>query len=109
MGNSFKTLQKIDINGKHYEIYNLSAIDNKNVKTLPYTLKILLENLLRHEDGINITSDDIDSLINWDPKSTQDKEISFTPARVILQDFTGVPAVVAVISKCKVMATRSTN
>jgi aconitate hydratase len=94
MGNSFKTLQKIDINGKHYEIYNLSAIDNKNVKTLPYTLKILLENLLRHEDGINITSDDIDSLINWDPKSTPDKEISFTPARVILQDFTGVPAVV---------------
>jgi aconitate hydratase len=94
MGNSFKTLQKISINGKHYEIYNLNAIDNKNVKSLPYTLKILLENLLRHEDGINITSDDINSLINWDPKSAPDKEISFTPARVILQDFTGVPAVV---------------
>ncbi len=60
----------------------------------PYTLKILLENLLRHEDGANITADDITALANWDPHAEPDREISFTPARVILQDFTGVPAVV---------------
>ena len=94
MANSFNTLENLSINGNNYEIYNLNAVANDNVKTLPYTLKILLENLLRHEDGLNITKEDIDGLINWDPKATPDKEISFTPARVILQDFTGVPAVV---------------
>jgi aconitate hydratase len=63
-------------------------------ETLPYTLKILLENLLRFEDGENITAADISALANWDPKAAPDREIAFTPARVILQDFTGVPAVV---------------
>ncbi|HMB72132.1 MAG TPA: aconitate hydratase AcnA, partial [Gammaproteobacteria bacterium] len=62
--------------------------------TLPFTLKVLLENLLRHEDGENVTADDIAALANWDPDASPDQEIAFTPARVILQDFTGVPAVV---------------
>ncbi len=72
---------------------SLDAV-NGAVDTLPYTLKILLENLLRFEDGANITADDIKALANWDPKAEPDREIAFTPARVILQDFTGVPAVV---------------
>ena len=68
--------------------------DNELVRTLPYSLKILLENLLRHEDGINVTREDILAIANWDPNQKPEKEISFTPSRVILQDFTGVPAVV---------------
>jgi aconitase A len=63
-----------------------------SVKRLPYSLKILLENLLRHEDGVNITESDIAGLANWDAKAEPDTEIAFTPARVVLQDFTGVPA-----------------
>ena len=62
-----------------------------HVDRLPYSLKILLENLLRHEDGRDVTRDDILALANWDPKAAPSTEISFTPARVVLQDFTGVP------------------
>ena len=94
MADSFNTRQDLTVNDKVYEIFNLNLIDDEKVRTLPYSLKILLENLLRFEDGINIKESDIKALINWDPQATPDKEISFTPARVILQDFTGVPAVV---------------
>ncbi len=94
MVDSFNTRQDLTVNDKVYEIFNLNLIDDEKVRTLPYSLKILLENLLRFEDGINIKESDIRALINWDPQATPDKEISFTPARVILQDFTGVPAVV---------------
>ena len=94
MVDSFNTRQDLTVNDKVYEIFNLNLIDDEKVRTLPYSLKILLENLLRFEDGINIKESDIKALINWDPQATPDKEISFTPARVILQDFTGVPAVV---------------
>jgi aconitate hydratase len=94
MVDSFNTRQDLTVNDKVYEIFNLNLIDDERVRTLPYSLKILLENLLRFEDGINIKESDIKALINWDPQATPDKEISFTPARVILQDFTGVPAVV---------------
>src|SRR3546814_3099571 len=79
-----------------YQIYRLDAVkgDGLDVASLPYGLKILLENLLRTENGTDITADDIRALAGWDANADPSREISFTPARVILQDFTGVPAVV---------------
>ena len=78
-----------------YEVYHLKALEDRlPVATLPYSLKILLENLLRHEDGVNVTAGDIEALASWDPKAEPSKEIAFVPARVLMQDFTGVPAVV---------------
>ena len=94
MKSSFNALQNLKIKEKSYKYYKLESIGNSNTQNLPYSLKILLENLLRFEDGKNITADDIQSLSSWDPSSTPNNEIAFTPARVILQDFTGVPAVV---------------
>ena len=93
MTDSFGARKPLKVGAKTYQIYRLDAVKGA-VDTLPYTLKILLENLLRFEDGENITADDITALANWDPKAEPDREISFTPARVVLQDFTGVPAVV---------------
>ncbi|HUO68511.1 MAG TPA: aconitate hydratase AcnA, partial [Gammaproteobacteria bacterium] len=93
MTDSFGARKPLKVGAKTYQIYRLDAVSGP-VDTLPYTLKILLENLLRFEDGANITADDIKALANWDPKAEPDREIAFTPARVILQDFTGVPAVV---------------
>ncbi len=90
--NSFNARATLSVNGKDYEIYRLDAI--KNAACLPYSLKVLLENLLRHEDGVNVTADDISAMANWDPNVTPSKEIAYTPARVLMQDFTGVPAVV---------------
>ncbi len=72
----------------------MPALGAEKVARLPYSLKILLENLLRFEDGINVTRADIEALLNWNPKAAPSHEISFTPARVIMQDFTGVPAIV---------------
>lgn len=93
--NSFSARTSLDVNGKQYEIYALDVLrDQFNLEKLPYSLKILLENLLRHEDGENITKTDIEALAGWDSQAEPDEEISFTPARVLLQDFTGVPAVV---------------
>jgi len=93
MTDSFGARRPLKVGATTYQIYRLDAVKGP-VDTLPYTLKILLENLLRHEDGENITADDITALANWEPKTEPDREISFTPARVVLQDFTGVPAVV---------------
>jgi aconitase A len=93
MQDTFGARRSIRVGGVDYRIHGLDAVGG-GVADLPYTLKILLENLLRHEDGANITADDIRALANWDPKAEPDREIAFTPARVILQDFTGVPAVV---------------
>ncbi len=90
--NSFGARARIQAAGTSYEIYRLDAV--KGSETLPYSLKVLLENLLRNEDGVNITSAHIEALANWDPEAEPDTEIQFTPARVILQDLTGVPAVV---------------
>ncbi|WP_376690493.1 aconitate hydratase AcnA [Wenzhouxiangella sp. EGI_FJ10409] len=89
-------LDHFKANGKEYGFYSLSKLaeQHEQVRKLPYSLRILLENLLRHEDGSNITADDVAALANWDPKAEPSKEISFTPARVVLQDFTGVPAIV---------------
>ena len=93
MTDSFGARKPLKVGAKTYQIHRLDAVKGA-VDTLPYTLKILLENLLRFEDGENITAADITALANWDPKVEPDREISFTPARVVLQDFTGVPAVV---------------
>ncbi|MBA3265668.1 MAG: aconitate hydratase, partial [Nocardioidaceae bacterium] len=92
--NSFDAKGTLDVDGSSYEIYRLSAVDGAGVASLPYSLKILLENLLRRENGQDITAEDVRSLADWDPKADPSKEIQFTPARVIMQDFTGVPAVV---------------
>ena len=95
MKDSFQCKHSISIDDKDYQIFNIAALPTEfGVSKLPFSLKILLENLLRHEDGSNITKSDIEALINWDPTKTPTDEISFTPSRVILQDFTGVPAVV---------------
>jgi aconitate hydratase len=94
MTDSFGARSALEVGGKDYEIFRLDAVKEGHVDRLPYSLKILLENLLRHEDGRDVTRDDILALANWDPKAAPSTEISFTPARVILQDFTGVPAVV---------------
>ncbi|MEE4297365.1 MAG: aconitate hydratase AcnA [Wenzhouxiangella sp.] len=85
-----------DAAGKRFAFFSLEKLSQSHpsVKRLPYSLKVLLENLLRHEDGINITADDIAGLANWDADAQPDQEIAFTPARVVLQDFTGVPAIV---------------
>jgi len=80
--------------GTEYQIYRLQAVTGGHVEKLPYSLKILLENLLRHAEGGDVSADDINAIANWDPTAEPSHEISFTPARVILQDFTGVPAVV---------------
>jgi aconitate hydratase len=94
MTDSFGARSTLEVGGKDYEVYRLDAVTDGHVDRLPYSLKILLENLLRHEDGRDVTREDILALANWDPKAAPSTEISFTPSRVILQDFTGVPAVV---------------
>lgn len=88
---TFKVSRELEVSGQKYRIFDMSKLD---AKTLPYSLKILLENLLRTEDGANVTASHIKSIIEWDPKAEPDTEIQFTPARVIMQDFTGVPCVV---------------
>ncbi|WP_405058248.1 aconitate hydratase AcnA [Kribbella sp. NBC_01505] len=89
---SFGAQGALEVNGQSYEIFRLAGIEG--AETLPYSLKVLLENLLRTEDGANITADHIRKLGNWDQNAAPDTEIQFTPARVIMQDFTGVPCVV---------------
>ncbi len=90
--NSFGSRAALQAAGQQYEIYRLDALDGS--ASLPFSLKILLENLLRNEDGVNITAEQARALAEWDPEHEPDTEIQFTPARVILQDLTGVPAVV---------------
>ncbi|MGA3157537.1 MAG: aconitate hydratase AcnA [Steroidobacteraceae bacterium] len=94
MTDSFTARSTLSSGGKNYEFWNLQALGAGKVARLPYSLKILLENLLRFEDGVNVTRKDIEALLNWDPKAQPSYEIPFTPARVIMQDFTGVPVVV---------------
>src|SRR5262245_62078092 len=95
--NSFGTRTDIRVGGEPVEIYSLSALEKAGfagVSRLPFSLKILLENLLRREDNAFVKGDDIRALAGWDPAAKVEKEISFMPARVLLQDFTGVPCVV---------------
>lgn len=89
---TFGSKGTLEVSGTSYEIFRLSAVEG--VERLPYSLKILAENLLRTEDGANITADHVRALASWDPDAQPDTEIQFTPARVIMQDFTGVPCVV---------------
>ena len=90
--NSFNAKKKLEVAGKSLEIFDISGIEGAS--TLPFSLKVLLENLLRTEDGANITQAHIKALANWDPSIEPDTEIQFTPARVVMQDFTGVPCLV---------------
>ncbi len=90
--NSFGAKDSLNVKGTDYEIFRIDAVEG--AKRLPFSLKVLLENLLRTEDGANITKADIEFLGKWDPAAEPDHEIQFTPARVIMQDFTGVPCVV---------------
>jgi aconitate hydratase len=95
--NSFGTRTDLDAGGRTVQYYSLRALRDRGypeIDRLPYSLKILLENLLRQEDGRFVKAADIEALARWDVKSTLQREISFAPARVLLQDFTGVPAVV---------------
>ena len=89
---SFTSKSMLEVNGKNYEIFRLDAVEGS--QKLPFSLKVLLENLLRTEDGANITADHIRTLASWDPTADPSHEIQFTPARVVMQDFTGVPCIV---------------
>ena len=90
--NSFNAKKNLEVAGKSYEIFDISSIEGAT--SLPFSLKVLLENLLRTEDGANITANHIKALANWNPAAEPDTEIQFTPARVVMQDFTGVPCIV---------------
>ncbi len=90
--NSFSAKETLKVGGEEFEIFAIDSVPGS--EKLPFTHKILLENLLRTEDGANITADTIRALGAWDAKAEPTEEIAFTPARVIMQDFTGVPVVV---------------
>ena len=96
MANSFNSLSTLKVGDKAISYYRLDSLKTAglDITRLPFSLKILLENLLRHEDGVTVTSDDIKALANWEAKAEPDREIAFRPSRVLLQDFTGVPAIV---------------
>lgn len=102
MSNSFNARDRLEAGGKSYEIFRLDAVPGS--ERLPYSLKILLENLLRHEDGVSVTADDIRALAAWAPQAEPSREIAYTPARVLMQDFTGVPAVVDLAAMRDAMA-----
>src|SRR6201982_3634196 len=94
--NSFQSRSILRAGNKDYEIYRLDALDKQGISTrhLPYSLRMSLENLLRTEDGKNVKKEEVRALAAWNRKSKPDREIAFTPSRVLLQDFTGVPCVV---------------
>jgi aconitate hydratase len=104
--NSFGGRASLSVGARRYEIFRLDALERRGlpVSRLPYSLKILLENLLRREDGRTVTAQDVETLAHWDPARTPDQEIAFMPARVLLQDFTGVPAVVDIAAMRDAMA-----
>ena len=104
--NSFGAKSTLSVEERDYEIFRLDAVTGEglDVASLPFSLKVLLENLLRTEDGADITVDDIKALAGWDADAEPDKEIQFTPARVIMQDFTGVPCVVDLATMREAMA-----
>ena len=104
MHDSFKARRKLTVDSRDYEYFSLAALAEYGASRLPYSLKILLENLLRHEDGVSVTREDILALAGTDPRRPPAREIAFMPARVILQDFTGVPAVVDLAAMRDAMA-----
>ncbi|HVK39893.1 MAG TPA: aconitate hydratase AcnA [Candidatus Kapabacteria bacterium] len=107
MPDSFGARSTFTVGTRSYGIFRLDALENKgvNLAKLPYSLKILLENLLRNEDDLAVTAEDILAVGTWDPKATPVSEIAYTPARVLMQDFTGVPAVVDLAAMRDAMAT----
>jgi aconitate hydratase len=95
MSDSFSARSTLEVSGTEYEIYRLDALQEKfDVARLPYSLKVLLENTLRLEDGDSVTSDDVETIASWDASAEPSQEIPYQPARVLMQDFTGVPAIV---------------
>ena len=94
MTGSSQTRSTLEVGNRSYDYWSFASLPADKVARLPYSLKILLENLLRYEDGVNVTREDIEAVLAWDAKATPSYEIDFTPARVIMQDFTGVPCVV---------------
>src|SRR5215218_3595446 len=94
-GNSFGARAGLDVGDRSLEVFRLDALESVgDVGGLPFSLKVLLENLLRNEDGTAVTAEDVEAFARWDPASAEDREIAFSPARVLMQDFTGVPAIV---------------
>src|SRR4051812_31212292 len=106
MANSFETRSTLAVGGQDFTIHRLSALEKSfpQVSRLPFSLKILLENLLRHENGLSVRRQDIEALAQWNPKAEPDVEIGYSPARVLLQDFTGVPAIVDLAAMRDAMA-----
>ncbi|GAB3686286.1 aconitate hydratase AcnA [Salinisphaera aquimarina] len=106
MSDSFNTRKQFTAGDRSFDYFSLKTLEEQfpNVAKLPYAQKILLENLLRHEDDSSVSKDDIEAMANWDAKAEPDTEIAFTPARVVLQDFTGVPAVVDLAAMRDAMA-----
>lgn len=104
--NSFNSKTETELGGKSLEVFSFKPLveEGFDLSKLPFCLKVLLENLLRHEDGVAVTKEDITALLNWDAQATPSTEISYTPARVLLQDFTGVPCVVDLASMRDAMA-----
>src|SRR5256885_4433794 len=106
--NSFDARATLTVGGRDYEIYRLDALQSKfDVARLPFSLKILLENLLRTEGNGSVDAADVEALATWDANADPSKEIAFTPARVVMQDFTGVPAVVDLAAMRDAMAALS--
>src|ERR1700733_2527621 len=103
--NSFDAKATLDVGGRQYEIFRLDALQAKyDVARLPFSLKVLLENLLRNEDGEGVTKEQIETLAKWNANAEPSDEIAFTPARVVMQDFTGVPAIVDLAAMRDAMA-----
>src|SRR5262245_25938864 len=103
--NSFGARGDLEVGGRSYEIYRLDALQSKyDIARLPFSLKVLLENVLRNEDGTAVRSQDVEAIATWDHTAEPANEISFTPARVVMQDFTGVPAVVDLAAMRDAMA-----
>lgn len=110
MADSFSCKQTIQVDNKKYTFFNINHLAKQyDIGRLPFSLKILLENLLRKENNIAVTKKDIEAVLNWDPKAPAEHEIAFTPARVVLQDFTGVPAIVDLAAMRDAMANLGGN
>src|SRR4051794_38909779 len=106
MSNSFNSRATLTVDGTPHTVYRLAAVEAviPEAARLPFSLKVLLENLLRTEDGVSVRKEEIEALARWNPKAEPDREISFTPSRVLLQDFTGVPCVVDLAAMRDAMA-----
>src|SRR6185312_4121967 len=103
---SFKSADTLKVGARSYRYFRLGALEDAgyDLKRLPYSLKILLENLLRFEDGRSVSKSDVEALAGWDPAKVSEREIAFRPARVLLQDFTGIPVVVDLAAMRDAMA-----